>query len=175
MAKVSTSRRATSGIVFIIAGALVVLAAILPLLSVSVSWLGAIAYLALAVAFGVLGLGAVNNTVAKICLIAAAVGWAILGLAGLGLALPAVLITIAAILAGVGGLVGAIVLYVGKEITNMAAVAFIVATALGLIVLLAGPLGVFPLGAQIGLVLVILFGAALIVTGVLFRRPEGRR
>ena len=39
MAKVSTSRRATSGIVFIIAGALVVLAAILPLLSVSVSWL----------------------------------------------------------------------------------------------------------------------------------------
>ncbi len=174
MAKVSISRRAASGIALIIAGALVVLAAILPLLNVSVSWLGAIAYAAIAVALGILGFGAVNNTVAKISLIAAAVGWALLALNGLGIALPGVLVTIAAIVAGVGGLIGAIVLYVGKEITNMAAVAFIVATALGLLVLLATPLGVYALDASLSLVLVILFGVALIVTGVLFRRVGPR-
>jgi hypothetical protein len=175
MATVSRSRRAASGIAFIIAGALVALAALLPLLNVSVPWFIVLAYVALAVAFGILGLGAVNNTVAKVCLIAAAVGWAILALAGLIAGLPPVLVTIAAILAGVGGLVGAIVLYVGKEITNMAAVAFIVATALGLLVLLGSPLGVFSLGTTLALIIVLLFGAALIVTGVLFRRTEGRR
>jgi hypothetical protein len=175
MATVSRSRRAASGIAFIVAGALVALAAILPLLNVSVSWMWVLAYAALAVAFGILGLGAVNNTVAKICLIAAAVGWALLALNGLIPGLPGVLVTIAAILAGVGGLVGAIVLYVGKEITNMAALAFIVATALGLLVLLGSPLGVFSLGTTLALIVVLLFGAALIVTGVLFRRTEGRR
>jgi hypothetical protein len=173
MAKVSVSRRAASGIALIVAGALVVLAAVLPLLGVSVSWLGAIAYIAIAVALGILGFGAVNNTVVKICLIAAAVGWALLGLVGLGIALPAVLVTIAAVVAGVGGLLGAIVLYVGKEITNMAALAFIVAMALGLIVLLASPLGVFSL-ANLALVVAVLFGVALIVAGVLFRRVGPR-
>ena len=127
MAKVSVSRRAVSGIIFIVAGALVVLAAILPLLSVAVPWLGALAYVAIAVALAVLGFGAVNSTLAKILLIAAAVGWLLLALVGLGIALPAVLVTIAAIVAGLGTLIAAIVLYVGKEITNMAAVAFIVA------------------------------------------------
>jgi hypothetical protein len=173
MAKVSVSRRAASGIALIVAGALVVLAAVLPLLGVSVSWLGAIAYAAIAVALGILGLGAVNNTVVKICLIAAAVGWALLALVGLGIALPAVLVTIAAIVAGLGGLIGAIVLYVGKEITNMAAVAFIVAMALGLIVLLASPLAVFSL-ANLAFVVAVLFGVALIVAGVLFRRVGPR-
>jgi hypothetical protein len=173
MAKVSVSRRAISGIVLIIAGALVVLAAVLPLLGVSVSWLIVLAYVAIAVALGVLGFGAVNNNIAKVALIAAAVGWALLALVGLGIALPAVLVTIAAIVAGVGGLVGAIILYVGKEISNMAALAFIVAMALGLIVLLASPLGVFSL-ANLAVVVLVLFGVALIVAGVLFRRPERR-
>lgn len=175
MATVSRSRRAAAGIAFIVAGALVVLAALLPMLNVAVPWFWALAYVALAVAFGVLGFGAVNSTLAKISLIAAAIGWALLALNALGLGLPAVLITIAAIVAGLGGLVGAIVLYIGKEITNRAAVAFIVATALGLLVLLGSPLGVFSLGSTLTLILVLLFGAALIVTGVLFRRTEGSR
>ena len=174
MATVSRSRRAASGIAFIVAGALVVLAALLPALNVSVPWFWALAYAALAVAFGILGFGAVNNTVAKICLIAAMVGWGLLALVGLGLGLPGVIATIAAILAGLGGLIGAIVLYVGKEITNTAALAFIIAMALGLLVLLGGPIGLFPL-ANLAVVVAVLFGVALIVTGVLFRRPERRR
>lgn len=174
MAKVSVSRRASSGIALIVAGALVVLAAVLPLLGVSVPWFIVLAFAGIAVALGILGFGAVNNTVAKISLIAAAVGWALLALEGLGLGLPAVLITIAAVVAGVGGLIGAIVLYVGKEITNTAALAFIIAAALGLIYLLATPLGVFSL-ADLAVLVVVLFGVALIVTGVLFRRTERRR
>jgi hypothetical protein len=66
------------------------------------------------------------------------------------------------------------VLYVGKEITNTAALAFIIAAVLGLILLLASPIGVFPLTGNLLLVLLVLFGVALIVTGVIFRRPERR-
>jgi hypothetical protein len=168
------SRRATSGIVFIVAGALVVLVALLPLLGVAVPWLGILAYLAIAIALGILGFGAVNSTLAKVLLIAAAVGWLILALVAIPVALPAVIVTIAAVVAGVGGLIAAIVLYVGKEITNTAAIAFIIAMALGLLVLLGGPIGLFSL-ASLAMVVAILFGVALIVTGVLFRRPERRR
>ena len=119
-----------------------------------------------------LAVGAVNNTLAKFSLFVAAVGWFVLGLLGLGLGLafPGWVTTLAAVLAAVGTLIGAIVLYVGKEITNTAAIAFVVAALLALLVLL-GVLGVFALGT-IGTVLAILFAAALIIAGVLFRRPE---
>ena len=53
---------------------LVLLAAILPLLSVSVPWLGALGYVGIAVALAVLALGGVNSTLTKVLLIAAAVG-----------------------------------------------------------------------------------------------------
>jgi hypothetical protein len=173
MAKTSVSRRSASGIALIIAGALVVLAAVLPLLAVSVPWLIVLAYAAIAVALGILGFGAVNNTIAKVSLIASAVGWALLALVGLGIALPGVITTIAAVVAGLGMLIGAIVLYVGKEITNMSALAFIVAGALGLIYLMSAVMGVFSL-ATLAVVVIILFGVALIVTGVLFRRVGPR-
>jgi hypothetical protein len=173
MAKTSVSRRSASGIALIIAGALVVLAAVLPLLAVSVPWLIVLAYAAIAVALGILGFGAVNNTIAKVSLIASAVGWALLALVGLGIALPGGITTIAAVVAGLGMLIGAIVLYVGKEITNMSALAFIVAGALGLIYLMSAVMGVFSL-ATLAVVVIILFGVALIVTGVLFRRVGPR-
>ena len=174
MAAVSTSRRSTAGIVFIIAGALLAIAILLPLLGgPAVAWLGAIAYVAIAVAFAILGIGAVNSTLAKVLLIATAVGWALLALVAFGLALPGVLVTIAALVAGVGGLVAAIVLYVGKEVRNLPAILFIVTTALGLLYLLPrfGP----ALGS-LGTVIAVLFAAGLIVTGVLFYQKErGRR
>jgi hypothetical protein len=174
VAAVSVSRRSTAGIVFIIAGALLALAILLPLLGIaSVSWLTAIAYLAIAVAFAILGIGAVNSTIAKVTLVAAAVGWAILGLNAFGLGLPSVLITIAALVAGVAGLIGAIVLYTGKEVRNLPAIIFIVTTALGLLFLLPA-IGVSLAG--LGTVIAVLFAAGLIVTGVLFFQKErGRR
>jgi hypothetical protein len=174
MAAVSVSRRSTAGIVFLIAGVLLALAVILPLVGVAVGgWLAAIAYLAIAVAFLVLGIGAVNAMLTKVMLIAAAVGWAVLGLAAFGLALPSVLITIAALVAGVAGLIGAIVLYTGKEVRNLPALIFIITTALGLLFLLPR------IGVSLGTlstVVAVLFAAGLIITGVMFYQKErGRR
>ena len=44
---------------------------------------------------------------------------------------------------------------------------------LGLLVLLGGPIGLFSL-ASLAVVVLIAFGVALIVTGLLFRRPDRR-
>ena len=174
MAAVSMSRRSTAGIIFIVAGVLLALAILLPLVGVAVGgWLVAIAYLAIAAAFAVLGIGAVNSTLSKVLLIAAAVGWLVLTLAAFGLALPSVLITIAALVAGVAGLIAAIVLYVGKEVRNLPAVIFIITTALGLLYLLPR-IGVSIAG--LATIVAVLFAAGLIVTGVLFaQRERGRR
>ena len=174
MAAVSMSRRSTAGIIFIVAGVLLAFAVILPLVGVAVGgWLLAIAYLAIAVAFAVLGIGAVNSTLTKVLLIAAAVGWLVLALAAFGLGLPAVLITIAALVAGVAGLIAAIVLYVGKEVRNLPAIIFIITTALGLVYLLPR-VGVSI--ASLATIIAVLFAAGLIITGVLFAQKErGRR
>jgi len=174
MAAVSMSRRSLAGIIFIVAGVLLALAILLPLVGVAVGgWLAAIAFLAIAVAFAVLGIGAVNSTLSKVLLIAAAVGWLLLAIAAFGLALPSVLITIAALVAGVAGLIAAIVLYVGKEVRNLPAVIFIITTALGLVYLLPR-IGVSTAG--LATIIAVLFAAGLIVTGVLFAQKErGRR
>jgi len=65
------------------------------------------------------------------------------------------------------------VLYVGKEITNTAAIIFVVAAILAAVILLgvAASLG---LGA-ITTVLTVALGIALVVAGVYFRRAENRR
>lgn len=174
MAVLSNSRRGAAGIALIVAGALFLLAAILPLLGASLPILLTLAQVAMAVGLGILALGAVNSVIAKIALLAAAVGWAILALASLGIiAIPAGIVTFAAIIAAIGGIVGAIVLYTGKEIRNRPAIAFIIAMVLGALYLL-GVAGILSLG-QLSPFVLILFGAALVVTGVLFRRTEGRR
>lgn len=174
MAAVSTSRRSVAGIVFAVAGVLLALAVLIPQLGgPALAWLVAISYLALAAAFLILGIGAVNSTAAKITLIAAALGWLVLGLGAFGLGLTSVIVILAVLLAGVVGLLSSVVLYVGKEVRNLPAIIFIVATALGLIYLLPR-LGVALAG--LSLIVAILFAAALIVAGVLFWQKErGRR
>ena len=174
MAAVSLSRRATAGIVFIIAGALLLLAVILPLLNIADAskWLYLLAYLGIAIALAIMGFGGVNGTVAKIALIAAAVGWLILALALLVPGIPSILVTIAAIVAAIAGVIGAIVLYTGKEIRNNPAIAFIVTMVLALLFLLPS-FGV-TLGSTLVLIIAILFGLGLVITGVLWRQKERR-
>ena len=174
MAAVSTSRRSLTGIVLIIAGALLLLAILLPLAGVAVSWLGGLGYLAIAVALIIFAIGGVNSRLTQILLIAAGIGWALLGLAAFGLGLPAVLITIAALVAGIGTVVAAILLYVGKEIRNTPAILFIVTAVLGLLVLLPS-FGVAALAGTLYTILLVAFAIGLIITGYLFTRKEGRR
>lgn len=176
MVAISRSRRAAAGIALIVAGALFLLAVLLPLVGVSVPWFGVLAALALAVALVILALGAVNNRVAMIALFAGALGWLLLAIGGLGFGLPSGVLTFGTVIAAIGTLVGAIVLSAGREIGQNSATAFVIAAILAVIYLLSvlGVLGVFAVGA-IGTVVVALLGVALIVTGVLFRRPERRR
>lgn len=149
------------------------LSVVLPLLNVAIPYLGVLAYAALAIALVIMAWGGVNSTLAKISLFVGAAGFAILALTGLGIGLPAVLVSVAAIAAALGFLIGGIVLYVGKEITNIAAIFFIIAAVLAAIILLglAASLG---LGA-FGTILTVAFGAALVVAGVYFRRTERKR
>lgn len=173
MAAVSTSRRSLTGLLLIIAGALLLLAIILPLAGLAVSWLGGLAYLVLAVALIVFAIGGVNAMLTKVLLIVSGVGWALLALGAFGLALPGVLVTIAALVAGIGTVVAAIVLYVGKEIRNTPALLFIITAVLGLLVLLPS-FGVAALAGTLYTIIAVAFAVGLIVTGYLFTRKEGR-
>jgi len=174
MAAVSNSRRSLTGIILIIAGALLLLAFILPLLGIAVTWLGGLGYLAIAAALIIFAVGGVNSTLTKVLLIAAGIGWALLGLAAFGLALPGILLTIAALVAGVGTVVAAILLYVGKEVRNTPAILFIITAVLGLLVLLPA-FGVAALTGTLYTVIQVAFAIGLIITGYLFTRKEGRR
>ena len=173
MAALSNSRRGAAGIALIVSGALFVLALVIQLAGQSLPLVIVLAEVALVIALVILALGAVNNRLVQVALFAAAVGWAIIAIAGLGvIAIPATVVTIAAVVAAVGGVVGAIVLYTGKEISNRPAIVFIVAMILGALFLLG--LGIVSLGSLATIVL-LLFGLALIVAGVLFRRTQGGR
>lgn len=173
MAAISRSRRATAGIAFIVAGAAIALAALLPLAGVSLPWLYPIGYAAIAVGLVVLALGAVNSVVTKISLFVGALGWAVLVVTNLGIALPGAVGTAGVVLAALGTLVGAIVLYTGREIVNTSALVFVVTAIVAALYLLAR-VGLFSLG-QFGAVVTIVLAAGLILTGVLFRQAERRR
>ena len=173
MAAVSLSRRALGGIVFIVAGALLLIAVALPLLGVaSLPWLSALAYLGIAVGYAILGIGAVNANLAKITLVAAAVGWLVLAIAAL-VALPGPLVLVAALVAGIAGVLAGIVLYSGKEIRNLPAILLTVTAVVGLLFLLEF-VGVFSLGT-LGTVIALAFAIGLIVSGVLLQQRETRR
>jgi len=174
MAAVSTSRRAIAGIVLAIAGALLLLQAILGFANVTAlgPWLGVLANLAIGVAFIILAIASFRGTLSRIALVVSAVGFLLLAL-GAVVTLPSPIGTIAAIAAALGMLVAAIALYIGKEITNLTAIVFIVtAIVYALIVLL--PLANVAVGT-FGTVLALLFALGVLVTGIMLARVQGSR
>lgn len=175
MATVSTSRRSAAGIALIVAGVLAALTLFLPLISETLNYVWPIANLALAVALVILAVGAVGDVVAKIAFIVGAVGWLLLAFAGLGIRLPiaASIAPIGDFLAALGTLIGAIVLLVGREISSRTAIVFVVA-ALSATVILLGRYAGIALGG-LSTVPVIVFAAALIIAGFLFRQRGRRR
>lgn len=174
MAAVSTSRRSIAGIILAIAGALLLLNIVLGLASVTALgvWLVFLAYLGIGVALLILAIASFKGTITRIALIVGAIGWLLLAL-GLVVALPSPIGTVAAIAAALGTLVGAIALYIGKEVTNQSAIAFVVTAIIAAIILLAGVAGA-ALG-DFGTVLWLLFAIGLLITGVLFARTHGSR
>lgn len=174
MAAVSTSRRAIAGIILAIGGAVLLIGVILGFAGVTALgvWPATLANLAIGVAFLILAIASFRNTLARIALVVAAVGFLLLAL-GAVVTLPSPIGQIAAIAAAVGTLVAAIVLYVGKEITNISAIAFI-ATAVILAIIVLAPLVNLSLGT-FGTVLELLFALGVLITGVLFARVQGER
>lgn len=174
MAAIASSRRSIAGIILAIAGALLLLDVILGFAGVTAlgPWLGTLAHLAIGVAFLILAISSFRNTLARIALVVAAVGFLLLALNAV-VALPGVLVTIADLAAALGTLVAAIVLYVGKEITNLSALAFIV-TAVVLAIIVLAPLVNLSRGT-FGVVLALLFALGVLVTGILFARVQGER
>jgi len=174
MAAVTNSRRSLAGILLVVAGALLLLDFVLGLAAVSAlgPWLKFLAFLAIGVALLILAILSFKGTITRIALVVGGIGWLLLAL-GLVVALPSPLGTVAAVAAALGTLVGSIALYVGKEVTNQSALAFIVTAVVAAIILLAGVAGA-ALGA-FGTVLAVLFAILLVVTGVLFARTQGSR
>ena len=168
MATTRTSNSRTVGWLFVVAGVLY----LLDLLLSHVGGTGGIgkyllffAYALLAVGFVLLFLWRSVDLLLRIAFIVAAVGWAILALNALGVL--GGLGTLGAILVLVGVLVAGIVIFMRGIFTRRAGLAFLVfaiITALLMLTLLTGVL------APLLLILSILFGAALVVTGVLIAR-----
>ncbi|MEO5535597.1 MAG: hypothetical protein ABIR17_10745 [Pseudolysinimonas sp.] len=175
MAAVTNSRRSIAGMVLVVAGALLLLNFVLVLAKVAAltPWLEFLAYLAIGVAFLILALASFRGTITRIALVVGAVGWLLLALALVVSGLPAALVTVALVAAALGTLIASIALYVGKEVTNQSAIAFIVTAIVAAIILVAA-VAATALG-DFGTVLAVLFAILLIVTGVLFARTQGSR
>jgi hypothetical protein len=161
---------------FPLAAWLLVLGGVLYLLIELLSHIGAgsidnvlafIAYLALTVAFVVLFLWRSIDLLLRIAFIVAAVGFALLALATIA-TLGAVPVKIADVLILVGVLVAGIIVFVRHIFTRGAGLAFLI---LGIVtaLLFLSALVTFITGTLL-VILAILFGVMLIVTGVLIAR-----
>jgi hypothetical protein len=163
---------------FPLAAWLLVLAGVLLLLELLLSkvapsaldtWLVIIAYLALTIAFVVLFLWRSVDILLRAAFIVAAVGWAILTLGTIpGVVLGSGVIVIGDILVLVGVLVAGIIVFVRHVFTRAAGVAFLI---LGIVValLFLSHLTTFITGTLL-VILAVLFGIMLIVTGYLVSR-----
>jgi hypothetical protein len=152
---------------FIVAGVLILLELLLSRVAPSGLdvWLVFIAYAALAVAFVVLFLGR-SDLLARLAFIVAAVGWAILAIAEVAGVGP--LITIGIILALIGTVVAGIMVFVRNLFSRSASVAFLVAAIAAGLLLLSELVSFLP--ATLSLILEVIFGIMLIITGVLAGR-----
>lgn len=171
MAADSRSRRSSAGIAFLVAGALVLLSVVLGLAGQPLgNWVTVLADLVIAGGFVLLALGTASR-VARVALLVGAVGWALVALNAF-VGFPQPLILLAMLAAAAGGVVGAIALYRGTEITARSATAFLVTTIAAAVVLLAAALG---LGIPVlGVILSVVFGSGLILTGVMIWRAHRR-
>lgn len=170
MATTRTSSRPIVGILFIIAGALALLALLLSLVAPASapSWLSLLIYLALGVAFLLMGLSKSMNVLERVAFIVGAVGWLLLALNGL-VALSGV-VTLALILALVGSLAAGILVWVHSTFTRRTNLWFLVAMIITAIFVL-NLLVPFATGA-LYTVLLLLFGASLVVAGFFILRRK---
>jgi hypothetical protein len=169
MATTRTSNSRTVGWLFVVAGVLYLLELLLSHVGHSGkldSWLLFFAYAVLAVGFVLLFLWRSVDILLRVAFIVAAVGWAILAIAAVA-SVGGGLVVIGEILALIGTLVAGITVFMRGIFTRRGALAFLIFAILAALLLLLALTGFL---ASIAFVLAILFGVALVITGVLVAR-----
>src|SRR5690606_9735889 len=156
MAEISTSRRSIAGILLAVAGAVLLIDVILGFAQVTAlqEWPHLIADVAIGVAFLILAIGSFRGMLLRIPLIVVAIGWLLLALDHL-VPLPSPVGEIGVAAAALGTLVAAVMALLGREVTNVSAIAFLV-TAIIAAIILAAEFGLALGGA--GVVFALLLG-----------------
>jgi hypothetical protein len=172
MATTTTSSRPLVGILFIIAGALALLTLLLAYVAPGAlpSWFPPLTSLALGVGLLLMGLSRSMNVLERVAFIVGAVGWILLALNGFtGGGLGGV-ITVALILALVGSLAAGILVWIHSTFTRRTNLWFLIAMIITAIFVLNQLL---PFAAGIiATLLVLLFGASLVVAGFFILRRK---
>jgi LPXTG-motif cell wall-anchored protein len=171
MARARTSPRPIAGLLFIIAGALTLLALLLFYVAPGSvpSWLSVLTFLALGAGFLLMALSKSMNTLERVAFIVGAVGWLLLVLNSVAGVLGG-LVAVALILALVGSLAVGILVWMHSTFTRRTNLWFLIAMIITAIYVLNLLLG-FATGATNTLV-VLLFGVALAVAGFFIVRRK---
>ena len=160
------------GILFIVAGALALLTLLIAYVAPGSlpSWIAPLTSLALGVGLLLMGLSKSMNVLERVAFIVGAVGWILLALNGLtGGGLGGV-ITLALILALIGSLAAGILVWIHSTFTRRTNLWFLIAMIITAIFVL-NQLLPFASGI-IATLLVLLFGAALVVAGFFILRRK---
>ncbi len=169
MATVSAPNRSIIAWLFIVGGALQILGAIVGLTGGgNVGAIYAISNIALGVAFILLALWFGTTTISRVAYVIAAVGWLLLALTSL-INIP-FLGTLGLFIAAVGSVFSGVIVYTNKVFSERANVVFLAAMIVGAVELIASQIPGIP--GILEALLVILFGAGLIGTGVLDLRKR---
>ena len=171
MATTTTSSRPVVGILFIVAGALALLTLLIAYVAPGSlpSWIAPLTSLALGVGLLLMGLSKSMNVLERVAFIVGAVGWLLLGINGLVGGLGA-LVTVALILALVGSLAAGILVWIHSTFTRRTNLWFLIAMIITAIFVL-NQLLPFATGI-IATLLVLLFGASLVVAGFFILRRK---
>lgn len=169
MAKTRTARFPLAAWLFVLAGVLILLELLLSHTGASGidKWLLFIAYVALTVAFVVMFLWRSVDTLLRVAFIVAAVGFGLIALSLLA-NLGTVVVNVANVLVLAGFLVAGIMVFVRRVFGRLANIVFLILGIVVALIYLSALTG-FITGTLL-VILIVLFGAGLIVTGVLVTR-----
>jgi hypothetical protein len=148
------------------AGILVLVGILLAVLSVPFAWAFELSALALAVAFGAIGLA--EEGVMRLAFAGAAVGWVLVAATGFVAGEAGVFGAVGEVIALVGGVAGGILAYRRRRFGGRADLLFLVAAILTAVYLVATVRSFLPTIAYI--VIAALWGAGLIVSAVFILR-----
>jgi hypothetical protein len=164
----TTGGRSLVGWFVLAAGVVYLLGILFSHIATASGWWNFFAFALLAVGLFLLFLWR-TGTLLRVAFIVGAVGWALLAInsvAGLGTAVA----TIATLLALIGTLVAGILVFVGHTFTRNADLTFLLMAIFAALVLLALWVSVFAIGTTLGLIIAIIFGILLIVSGLFIQR-----